>query len=67
MPTRIEFDLKTGLRREIELTQAELNAAAAAKAAEDAANAARVPDPIEELRAAMKADPALLGKIKATK
>ena len=70
MPTRIEFNCTTGERKVIELTPEEIAAAAIAKAAEDARNAAKVPpppDPIDELRQALKDDPTLLGKLKAVK
>ena len=65
MPIRIEVNCMTGERREIELTAQEISDSVAATAQELADKAARGPDPIDELRQAMKADASLLTNLKA--
>lgn len=65
MSKRIEINCQTGAIREVELTAEEIAAAQAATAQENADRAAKSPDPIDELRAAMKSDPTLLTRLKA--
>ena len=73
MPTRIEVDVTTGEIRKVELTQAEIDAAAAATAAATAAEiaAANTPEALrkatdEAERIAAKVDAQIIGDINRT-
>ena len=67
MPQRIEKNVQTGEVKILTLTPAEIAAAVAAKAAEDAEIAARPRDVLKELETLLRLDQSLLDKIRTLK